>query len=168
MIKYEYFKNVEKDAIFTEEKCQFCGSKNNCLEGVYFERPNLKSVCLSCFQKKVIAVDIPQYLRIRVHDNMEKINKLGYTPPVPWVQYNDWQVCCDDFMQYQGEWTQEDFIRESNDGNGIEYFKSLLDEDFIKQINDIDILFNDLGDDTVAFVFSCRVCDKKKVVCQSY
>ena len=169
MRQYDYFKNVEKNAAFTEKKCQFCGEDKNCLEGIYFEQPDLKSVCLSCFDKRVVGVDIPDYLKKKVHNNSEiKIDKLTYTPPVPWVQFNDWQVCCDDYMQYWGEWTQEDFVRESNDGNGIEFFQSLLSEDFKNQVDDINVLWDDLGNDTVAFVFYCPTCNNKRVVCQSY
>lgn len=168
MKQYEYFKNVEENAVFTEEKCQFCGNNKNCLEGIYFEQSGLKSVCLSCFEKRVIGVDVPEYLKKQVHYNVEKIDKLTYTPPVPWVQYNDWQVCCDDYMQYLGEWIQEDFIRESSDGNGIRLFQSLLSIDFMKQVGDINDLWGDLGKDTVAFVFYCPICNNKKVVCQSY
>ena len=168
MKQYEYFKNVEENAVFTKESCQFCGHNDNCLEGIYFEQPGLKSVCLSCLDKRIIGVEIPDYLKNKVQNNVEKIEKLKYTPPVPWVQYNDWPVCCDDYMQYLGEWTQEDFIRKSRDGNGISLFQSLLNIEFMKQVDDINVLWNDLENNTVAFVFICPVCNTKKVVCQSY
>ena len=32
MRTYKYFDNVKKNAVFTEQACQFCGSKNDCLE----------------------------------------------------------------------------------------------------------------------------------------
>lgn len=169
MRQYEYFKNVEKNAAFTEQKCQFCGENKNCLEGIYFEQPDLKSVCLSCLDRRVVGVDIPNYLKKKVHDNNKvKIDKLTYTPPIPWVQFNDWQVCCDDYMQYLGEWTQEDFVRESNIGKGIEFFQKLLSKDFLNQVDDINVLWDDLGNGTVAFVFYCSTCNSKRVVCQSY
>ena len=40
----------------------------------------------------------------------EEIEILKYTPPIPWVQFNDWKVCCDDYMQYIGEWEQKDTV----------------------------------------------------------
>ena len=42
MRTYKYFDNVKKNAVFTEQACQFCGSKNDCLEGVYFEKNNIE------------------------------------------------------------------------------------------------------------------------------
>ncbi|WP_289092012.1 CbrC family protein [uncultured Bacteroides sp.] len=169
MKQYDYFYNVEKNAVFTEKKCQFCGRNQNCLEGIYFDQPNLKSICLSCFDKRLVGVDIPDYIKKQVNKDSEtKIDKLTYTPPVPWVQYNDWQVCCDDYMQYIGEWKQEDFIRESSDGNGVEYFRSLISKDLKNKVDDINVLWDDLGYDTVAFVFRCQKCNRKIVVCQSY
>lgn len=71
-------------------------------------------------------------------------------------------------MQYIGEWQQEDFTRESGDGDGIEYFKSLLSEELINKVDDINTLWDDLGYDTVAYVFKCQNCNKRIVVCQSY
>ena len=29
------------------------------------------------------------------------------------IPFNNWQVCCDEYMQYIGEWEQEDFIKEA-------------------------------------------------------
>ena len=47
MRTYKYFDNVKKNAVFTEQACQFCGSKNDCLEGVYFDKNNILSNKLS-------------------------------------------------------------------------------------------------------------------------
>lgn len=138
------------------------------MEGICFEQSDLKSVCLSCLDKRIVGVEILEYLKNKVHNNVEKIEKIKYTPPVPWVQYNDWQVCCNDYMQYWGEWIREDFIRESRDGNGINVFQRLLSVDTIKKVDNINALWDDLGYGTVAFVFYCPTCNNKKVVCQSY
>lgn len=75
---------------------------------------------------------------------------MKYSPPVPWVQYNDWQVCCDDYMQYIGEWLQKDFINYSLDGNGIELLEKMLDKDTKRKVDDIKVLWDDVGYDTVA------------------
>lgn len=55
MKKYKYYENIKK-AVFTEQPCQFCGSQNDCLEGVYFERKNIDSVCAQCLEKEACAV----------------------------------------------------------------------------------------------------------------
>lgn len=169
--KYKYFYNVKKEAAFTENKCQFCGSKEDCLEGIYFNQDNIDSVCLRCFAEKKAGVDIPDYIQKRIkYDPNKKIQELKYTPPIPWVQYNDWQVCCDDYMKYIGEWEQEEFIKvsENESKNEIEFFREMLNGDTLKKVDDINVLWEDLGYDTVAYVFKCSICGKRTVVCQSY
>ena len=169
MRTYKYYSNVEKNADFTEEPCQFCGTKEDCLEGIYFGQSDITSVCLSCLDKKKIEVDIPDYLQNRIKNNASsKIETLKYTPPIPWVQFNDWQVCCDDYMKYIGEWEQEDFINEAVDGDGINLLKHLLNEDTLSRVDDINVLWEDIGYDTVAYVFQCPNCGRITVVCQSY
>lgn len=169
MKRYDYYKDVKRDAVFTEEKCQFCGNDSDCLEGVYFGQSKLNSICLDCLDNHRIEVYIPEYLRNQIQYNCErKTEKLKYTPPVPWVQYNEWQICCDDYMQYIGEWEQEDFIKESVDGDGIGLLQKLLCQDTLDKVDDINVLWEDIGFDTVAFVFYCPICNRKKVVCQSY
>ena len=167
--KYIYYQDVKKNAVFTKEPCQYCGKKEECLEGIYFEQDGVTSVCLSCLDSKKIEVDIPKYVRSRIKNSVNsKSDVLKYTPPIPWVQYNDWQVCCDDYMKYIGEWEQEQFKNESVERDGISALKNLLNEDTLCKVDDISILWEDIGYDTVAYVFECSVCGKKKVVCQSY
>ncbi|MCM1118874.1 MAG: CbrC family protein [bacterium] len=87
---------------------------------------------------KKAEVDVPEYIQNRIMNNRTaKTDELRYTPPVPWVQYNDWPVCCDDFMQYMGEWQQKDFIAHSLDGNGVKLLEQLLEQDTRKQVDDI-------------------------------
>lgn len=169
MRKYYYYSNVMENAIFTEKPCQFCGTKEDCLEGIYFEQSDIKSVCLSCLDEKKIGVDVPIYIQKRIkNDVSSKTEVLKQTPPIPWVQFNDWQVCCDDYMKYIGEWEHENFVNESIDGDGINLLKHLLDEGTLSKVDDINVLWEDIGYDTVAYVFECPNCGGKKVVCQSY
>lgn len=169
MKEYKYFTNVKKNAIFTEKECQFCRSIKYCLEGIYFEQGNIDSVCLKCLDEKKACVDIPSYVQKRIKNNVDqKVEELSYTPPVPWIQYNDWPVCCDDFMKYVGEWQQSDFINFFEGKNILELFKNVLDNDTLSKVEDINVLWEDLGYNTAAYVFSCLTCRKIIVVCQSY
>ena len=149
MRTYKYFDNVKKNAVFTEQACQFCGSKNDCLEGVYFEKNNIESVCVECLAQS-------------------KTSELSITPPVAWVQSNEWPVCCDDYMKYIGEWEKTDFINQSSHEEYIDYFKELLDKKMIERIDDIETLIEDLGYDSVAYAFRCICCNKVTIVCQDY
>lgn len=185
-LNYEYYENVLKNAEFTKEKCQICSSEEKCLEGIYFEQGSkLKSVCLNCLNEGKIKVDIPVYLKNKLYESIKKIDvnqdkdtielkvnmiieKLEKTPPVPWIQNNEWPVCCGDFLKFIGEWEQEDFNEKAEDKNGKKKFEELLDENTRKKVDNIDVLWEDLDNETVAFVFRCNHCDKYTVVCQSY
>ncbi len=169
MSNYKYFTNVKDHVAFTNQLCQFCGSDRNCLEGVYFDNPDIKSACLDCLIQKRVRVSIPQYVKQQIkHNEQEKTSILMQTPPVPWVQYNDWPACCDDYMEYLGEWNREDFERKAKNGDGINLLKNIMRGDQLVQIDDMEILWDSIGDDTVIFVFRCLICGKLMAVCQSY
>ncbi|MCK4261153.1 MAG: CbrC family protein [Halanaerobiales bacterium] len=184
--QYKYFDNVLKNAEFTEEKCQVCSTEKKCLEGEYFDQGSeVTSVCLECLNKGMITVDIPQFIKDRIYlhiegnlvskskEEIEKlstqlIETLSKTPPVPWIQYNDWPVCCCNFAKYLGEWNREDINNNSTDGDGKKYLMSILDDFTKSKVDDIDILWDDIGQYTAVFVFECIECSKRIAVCQSY
>lgn len=169
MNDYKYFENAEKNAYFTDEPCQFCGSQQNCLDGAFFERDDIQSVCLNCFDSKKIYVNIPDYIKKKVSENKEeKFAALKFCPPVPWIQNDEHPVCCDDYMTFIGEWEQEDFCNNSNDGDGLKLLKELLSDDLHDRVENFNVLFDDLGYESAAFVFRCSCCGKIIVICQDY
>lgn len=168
MKKYKYYENI-KNAVFTEQPCQFCGSQNDCLEGVYFERKNIDSVCAQCLEKEKTSVYIPEDIQQKIKKNKdEKIKELSLTPPVAWIQCNEWPVCCDDFMKYVGELEKSDLIEQSSDEEYIDYFKNMLSDEMLARIDDIECMIEDLGYDSVAYTFKCLCCGKTTVICQDY
>lgn len=169
MNTFRYFSNAAANAAFTDQPCQFCSSVKECLEGVYFDSPDIRSVCFECLKRKKASVPIPPYVKKQISQNEpEKTALLMQTPPVPWVQYNDWPVCCDDYMRYIGEWTREDFQKEAADGDGIGLLRMILRGDQLSRTDDFEALWDSIGDDTVVFVFRCLICGKLTAVCQSY
>ncbi len=169
MKSYKYFENVEKNAYFTDVPCQFCSSKRSCLDGVFFERDDIVSICLNCFDQKKANVEVPDYIKARVKNDVDnKFESLQFNPPVPWIQSNDWPVCCDDYMIYVGEWEQDDFNNHSETGHGKETFKSLMDSETLKRVENFDVLWNELGNETAAFAFKCLHCGKIIIICQDY
>lgn len=169
MKNYKYFENAEKNAYFTEVPCQFCGSDKFCLDAVFFERDDIESICLDCFDKKENNVEIPDYIRIKVKkDSEHKFEMLKFTPPVPWIQINEWPACCDDYLVYIGEWGQEEFNNSSQDKDGKSFLKRHMDDEQIARVESFDVLWNELGNETVAFVFRCSHCKRKVVICQDY
>jgi uncharacterized protein CbrC (UPF0167 family) len=172
---YKYFENPLQNAAFTDQKCQICGSHEYCLEGVYFDRGDeVESVCLSCLQAGKVTVNVPDHVKQKissVHDEKsanESIETLRRTPPVPWIQYNDWVVCCGDFGRYIGEWNRDKFNQESPDGDGMKYLMSLLDEFSLSRVQNPELLWNSIGATTAVFVFECLSCGKRTAVVQSY
>lgn len=169
MNRFKYYSNPETNAVFTNRLCRFCSSSRECLEGVYFDVPGIDSVCLECLEQKKVSVPVPQYVKQQIRQNEPvKTALLMQTPPVPWVQYNDWPVCCDDYMQYIGEWTREDFQNEALNGDGIGLLRAILRDDLAAQTDDFEVLWDSIGDDTAVFVFRCLVCGKLIAVCQNY
>lgn len=50
MENYKYFENVKKNGYFTDIPCQFCGSKEYCLDGVlYIYRSHFQGVTVFLF-----------------------------------------------------------------------------------------------------------------------
>lgn len=168
---FRYFNDPIKNAVFTDVECQSCGSKEYCLEGEYFDRGDeVVSVCLDCLMLGKITVDIPGYVKDKIDEDKQrgkKIKDLERTPPVPWIQYNDWPVCCSDFMCYLGEWEKEDLNNFSN-GDGKKLVFSILDNDTRNRINDEDVFWEDIGEYTALFVFKCTNCNRMKANAQSY
>ena len=169
MKNYRYFENTEENAYFTETPCQFCGSSQFCLDGVFFDRPDITSICLYCFDKKQVNVEVPEYIKARVKTDADrKFESLQFTPPVPWIQSNDWPVCCDDYMVYIGEWEQEDFNSYSKRESGKDALAKLLAPEILKRVENLDVLWEDLGYGTAAFAFRCPQCGKTVIICQDY
>lgn len=183
---FKYFKNPEKNAVLAKTNCQSCDTSENCLEGEYFDQGgNIDSVCFDCLSKGKITVNIPDYIRNRIinhlnemdieskeSSNEEKaknlVDELSKTPPVPWIQYNDWPVCCNDFERYIGEWDKLDIIKNAPDENTRDYLMSILDNFSKEKIKDYDLFWDDIGNGTVIFVFECVHCSKIIAICQSY
>ena len=167
MRKYRYFKDVRNNASFTDIPCDFCEANEDCLDGVYFEDGKLDSICLECFQKGKAKVVIPSYISSHINeDALKKTKELSETPPVPWIQYNEWPICGDDYMTYIGEWGQAQFNEFSPDGNGYSLFGMILNDEVSEERKQY--LWNNLGRFAAAFVFVCSKCGKQTAVVQEY
>lgn len=185
-LNFKYFDNVIKNAEYTNDKCQICGTNKYCLEGVYFDsEEDIISVCIECLRKGKKTVNIPDLIQERLYrelkENQEGLDKiklkqkldsyveeLKITPPVPWIQYNDWPVCCSDFARYMGEWDKEQINDNAPDGNGKKYIMTILDEFSKSKIDDIDVFWDDIGIYTEIFIFKCINCSKYVTICQNY
>lgn len=184
MKKFKYVEEPLKNAEMENGNCQICGEDKLCLEGIYFDNDDeVELVCLDCLQSGKIKVNIPSFLEERIYSHLFDLypqykkseieikaktlsEELSINPPVPWIQYNDWAVCCGDFAKYIGEWNKEDILKKSS--NGKEYIMDILDDFSKKKVEDIDAFWDDIGESTVIFVFKCIKCSKLIAVSQAY
>ena len=71
-------------------------------------------------------------------------------------------------MVFIGEWEQDDFRKYSSDGAGKLLLMEMLLDELKDKVESYDVLWEDIGYETAAFVFKCPKCGKKVVVCQDY
>ena len=173
---YKYFEDPLKYANFIDRPCEKCGSDKNCLDTIYFDysSDDIESVCMDCLDQGKALVKIPSYIYQRISDEVRRylgsdseekikeqinliINELERTPPVQWIQNNDWQMCCGDAMKYLGEWTREDLDTMSESKDGKKYLDSILVKD-----GNVDVveIWDDIGDYVAIFVFKCNHCNR--------
>jgi hypothetical protein len=185
-IEFKYFPEYEKWAVFTNEKC-ICPDDLPCLEPIHFDDPDIEDpVCLDQLVNGQVRVDIPAYLQKRLLDSILKthpswsgdqtrnfaaqvVDTLSRTPPIPWIQNNDWPVCCGDFCCYLGEWSQEQLTESSSEGNGSSFLWGIL-ADYRRNRRDApgDIWQEIESGWTTIYVFRCFDCNKLIAVDQSY
>jgi uncharacterized protein CbrC (UPF0167 family) len=183
---FKYFPEYRKWARFISEDCQ-CLHTEPCLDYLCFDDPDIKSpVCLSDLVEGRIRVSIPasvvndlkgsvkgfysnqseEQIETRVNRSVDELSR---TPPIPWIQGNDWPVCCGDFGQYLGEWDQSQFDAEAANANGKEFLWSILSEWCQLRRSSIEDIWTEMGAHwTTIFVFRCLNCDRLIAVDQSY
>lgn len=184
---FRYFDASEKNAEFTDTPCESCGSDENCLEGVYFDELDFdrESVCLECLVQGKITVHLSDYLidKLKRHIKLmnptlqnkevlkavnQQVEELKKTPPIPWIQSNDWVICCGEFAKYIGEWSQKDLNEASKNNDGLAYFLEILEQDYKDRVDDSDLLWDDLGNQSAAYVFECLNCSQRIANWQNY
>lgn len=177
-----YFPDYEMWARFSEEPCD-CDSP--CLDGAWFDGPDIpEAVCSQDLISARVRNHIPDYLKdqlaqsvalthgdwasdqIRQHIE-DAVDRLSRTPPVPWIQNNDWPVHHGDFCRYIGEWDQPRLSAESPDGDGKKYLMSIIEEP--EGVGDPEALWESIGTEwTAVYVFECLECGKRIATEQSY
>jgi len=183
---FKYFKDFLKNATFTDIKCDLCSATDYCLEGEYFDNDEMyQSVCIKCLLEGKAIVKIPGYIiknleisiksnnnnlsDVEIKKNVEnKIYELSKTPPVAWIQFNNWPVLNGDFARFIGEWGKDEIINNTIGNDPKEYLKSILDELSLKGIDNFDIFWDDIGDNTAVYVFESIDSLKLIAVSQNY
>lgn len=143
MPTFRYFPGYPEGAPFAEGPCYFCGS-HPAIDGMWlgfdkdFDDP--PPVCIQDLIADKARVDIADWIWQLLARNVEiqhpdwtaqtrqayveaRTYELAHTPPVPWIQNNEWPVCADDYASFTGELTREKL--EAHTG-GAEGGKALL------------------------------------------
>jgi uncharacterized protein CbrC (UPF0167 family) len=133
-----------------------------------------------------IRVAIPDHLKVELDESIKstfpllddqhrldllelRIEVLSRTPPVPWIQNNNWPVSNGDFCRFLGEWSEDDLTEKSPDNNGKSFLWSILDTNCRNRRSSVDDLWNEIVYGTTAiYVFECLLTKKLIAVDQSY
>ncbi|MBI1923911.1 CbrC family protein [Candidatus Poribacteria bacterium] len=176
MLQFRRFHNVEQHAVFTENPCEE-GHRPPFLDGDYFEGEfDEQGVCLECLLtgRKVVVLD--PYLRSKIETQAHTpagakriIRELERTPPVPWIQYNDWPFCCGEPMQYRGEYSRDHLFADEELADFPQCLWEIVDAVGKQQAIDFESLQDSIADGiTACFIFKCLKCHRFEAVCQSY
>jgi uncharacterized protein CbrC (UPF0167 family) len=176
MVEFRFFRDFERNAKFTDEPCA-PGHQPPFFDGTYFDGEyEDEGVCLDCLVSGRKVVEIESYLRSKIEkyaqtqsDAARIIQELERTPPVPWIQYNDWPFCCHEPMQYRGEYSSESHFEDSELDEFAQNLWGMVDEQGKLQAGDFASLQGSIEDGmTACFIFKCLHCGRFAAVCQSY
>ncbi len=123
---FRYFPNFPKGADLEDGLCTVCGNKFVIPMHMLYPPTSLCSQCLAQRKGKVniepwIVRQLENAMRVNHQDWLEqdiqacvaeRIDELAHTPPILWLQNNEWPICTDDFAQFIGEITQEKLLAE--------------------------------------------------------
>ncbi len=123
---FKYFPDFAKEAAFDAKGCAFC-SRVPALDGAWLQfdddYDDPPPVCIDDLLADKARVDIPRRLQQRLalavharHADWEEQRvatyvathtaELAHTPPVPWIQENEWPICAEDYAIYVGQLTR--------------------------------------------------------------
>jgi hypothetical protein len=127
---FKYFPDFATEVTFDTRGCAFCG-RVPALDGVwldfgdYYDDP--PPVCIDDLLADKAHVDIPRRLQQQLalavrtrHTDWDeervaayvatRTAELAHTPPVPWIQENEWPICAEDYATYVGQLTRNTLI----------------------------------------------------------
>lgn len=177
MPTFRLFKDFERNAKFTDEACEPDHSPPF-FDGDYFDNEEYEDqgVCLNCLVTGLKVVDIGDYVRSKIEKNAPAaldaqrfVKELERTPPVPWIQYNDWAFCCGEPMQYRGEYSNDSDFNDSELKEIPQNLWSIVNDDGKQQAGSFEALQDSIENGmTACFIFKCLKCKRFEAVCQSY
>ncbi len=188
---FEYFPTFPEGAQLRAEACEYCG-RTPAIPAVRLKRApgeeNAQAACADCLRAGRASARIPQWVQRELAQAVDvahpdwsqnqradlvasRIDKLAHTPPVPWLQNNEWPICGDDFARYIGELTRERLLQEHG---GLERAKvalcAIIEEvrpEWVLSVEDIATAWEQLGNFVAIFLFHCPDNPKTLYVLQT-
>ncbi|MBF6590828.1 MAG: CbrC family protein [Ktedonobacterales bacterium] len=179
MYAFEYFPTFPEGAQLHAEACEHCG-RSPTIPAVRLERTpgedNATATCADCLRAGRARAPIPQWVKRALARAVDvahpdwshkqrtdlvasRIDKLAHTPPVPWLQNNEWPVCHDDFARYMGELTHERLLQEHGSAERAKgVLRAIIEEvrpEWVLTMEDIETAWEQLGNFVAVFLFHC-------------
>lgn len=179
MTSFDYFPTFPGGAQLREEACSFC-ARSPAIPAVRLklqaseEKP--KAVCADCLRIGRARTEVPTWVERELTNAVRaahpewdsdevarhvasRVDALSHTPPVPWLQNNEWPACKDDFAVYRGELTRDTLLGEYG---SVARAKEALDS-VIKEVRPewtldeeaLGTAWEQLGNFVAIFVFQC-------------
>lgn len=191
MSQFRYFPSFPEGATLTEEVCGYCGVSPAISEAWLSDAGSddtKKPACAECLREGRATTRVPSWLERDLargvdatHPNWtaekraalvrHRVAELGHTPPVPWLQNNEWPICGDDFALFEGELTSDLLVRRHR---GLNQAKAAL-RAIIKEAvpawdldeEAVDTAWKQLGNFVAIFVFRCPEANSPIYVLQT-
>lgn len=191
MSSFAYFPVFPTGAHLSTESCGYCG-KSPAISGTYL-RPigdgsETKAVCGDCLAGGRASVKVPKWVERELAEAVnasrpdwseerrsvyvaERVAELSHTPPVPWIQNNEWPVCHDDFAQFVGELTREQLEKQHGSTRAaIGALRAAIAElrpEWEQSEANVEWEWAELGNFLAIFVFHCQDRQREIYVLQT-
>lgn len=177
-VKFKYFPDFPAGADLTSDPYSYCG-RAPALPAIRlgFGTGANGSICADCLAKGMATVNVPSWVQRdlesgvdRTHPDWseqqrsryvsERVNELARTPPVPWLQNNEWPVCGDDFAEYNDEVARELLLQQHETvAEAKSALRGILKDampNWEQSDNDVDMEWEELGNYLAIFLFRCQ------------
>ena len=179
MSTFRYFPGFPEGAVFDTRPCHFCGTVP-ALDGAWldFEEDydDPPPVCIEDLLADKARVARPNWVSHELANRVaarhsdwsaeqqeryvaERTSELAHTPPVPWLQENEWPVCSDDYAKYAGEITRDTLLAQYG-GAGAAHatLQKIMSQERPKWLLDaeqLEVWWQRLGDFLRVYRFHC-------------
>lgn len=175
---FRYFPDYPVGAPLEAPACALCGA-SPAIPGQWLAKDDdgtRRDACAECVAIGNTHADVPSWIERDLLASVEaqhpdwsiekrssyvaaRIAELSRTPPIAWIQDNEWPVCGDDFAAYVGELTREGLERQYGGiVPGKAALRRIIEQErpaWTKDEETLDWQWSELGNFLAVFVFRC-------------